>query len=72
MTRDEHMAWAKKRAIEYLDAGELQNAVTSMLSDLKKHPDLENHHGGMLGVMLLAGGHLGTPDAVRKFIEGFR
>jgi hypothetical protein len=45
MTRDEHLAWAKKRALEYLDAGDPSQAFTSMLSDLGKHPDTENHVG---------------------------
>ena len=38
-TAEEHLAWCKKRALEYLDAGELANAFTSMLSDMDKHPD---------------------------------
>jgi hypothetical protein len=42
VTRDEHLAWCKKRALEYVDAGDLTNAVASMGSDLKKHPDTDN------------------------------
>lgn len=72
MTRDEHLAWAKQRALEYLNEGDLKEAFMSMLSDLKKHPELASHPGGMLGTMLMAGGHLGTPREVRDFIEGFR
>lgn len=71
MTRAEHTTWSKKRALEYLDAGDPQNAVTSMLSDLRKHPETANHAGGALGAMLLMGGHLRTTEQVRKFIEGF-
>ena len=38
MTRDEHLAWAKKRALAYLDMEhDVQNAFASMASDLKKH-----------------------------------
>jgi hypothetical protein len=29
--RDEHLEWCKERAREYLDAGELSNAVASMV-----------------------------------------
>ena len=36
MNRDEHLAWAKRRALEYLAAGELMEAFTSMASDLNK------------------------------------
>jgi hypothetical protein len=41
MTRDEHLAWAKERALQYLDEGDLKNGVRSMCSDLSKHPELE-------------------------------
>jgi uncharacterized membrane-anchored protein len=69
-TRDEHLAWAKKRAIEYLDAGDLQNAVTSMGSDLDKHPEL-----GCNAYLLMAGAmdaQNGEREKVRRWIEGFR
>lgn len=46
MTRDELLAWAKQRALEYCDEGEINSALASMLSDLHKHPELENHAGG--------------------------
>ena len=71
MTRAEHLAWAKRRALEYVDAGELANGVASMISDLKKHPELEDHAGIMLGTMYLAGGMMRTLEEVRKWIEGF-
>ena len=41
MTRKEHLEWCKARALEYLDRGDIQNAVTSMMSDLGKHPGTE-------------------------------
>lgn len=71
MTRDEHMAWCKQRALEYVDRGETVEAVASMLSDLGKHEETKTHMGGTLGTMLLVGGHLSRPDQVRKWIEGF-
>lgn len=71
MTRDEHMAWAKQRAMEYFDEGDLINAVCSMLSDLKKHPELEDHMGATMGSSILFAGFLRTPREVRKWIEGF-
>jgi hypothetical protein len=69
MTRSEHVAWAKQRALEYVDRGELSNAIASIVSDLGKHPETEGH----AGVMVLF--TLGLPlraDAVSKCIEGFR
>lgn len=71
MTRKEHLEWCKNRALEYVESGDCENAVASMLSDLRKHPELEDHMGGKLGMMLLVGGQLGHPDQVRSWIVGF-
>lgn len=38
MTRDEHIAWAKARALEYLPAHP-DLAIASITSDLTKHPE---------------------------------
>lgn len=37
MTREQHLAWAKQRALEYVDAGEVDQAFASLMSDLNKH-----------------------------------
>lgn len=71
MTRQEHLEWCKKRALEYCDAGDWEQAFASMGSDLRKHPETENHSGIQLGMMMLMAGHLSTPEKMRKFIEGF-
>jgi hypothetical protein len=42
LTRDEHLAWCKRRALECIDAGDLTHAVAGMASDLKAHPDTDN------------------------------
>jgi uncharacterized membrane-anchored protein len=69
--REDHLAWCKKRALEYVDAGELVNAVTSMGSDLNKHPETS-----MDNPFLLMAGALeaqkGDVHGVRRWIEGFR
>ena len=70
-TRTEHMAWCKQRALEYVDRGDIKNAFASMVSDLKKHPETENHSGIHLGIGLLMSGSLSTTEQMRKFIEGF-
>lgn len=71
MSRDEHLQWAKQRALQYVEANELQTAFTSLMSDLHKHEETANHSGIELGAMLLLAGQLRTPDEMRNFIEGF-
>lgn len=71
MNRDEHLAWCKQRALEYLNEGDTKGALASMLSDIRKHPDTENHAAAQLGAMLMFGGHLETVEQVRSFITGF-
>ena len=68
--RDEHLEWGKERAREYLDAGELSNAVASMGSDLAKHPELKpKPHLFLLGTMRVLDG---DPAAARAWVEDFR
>jgi hypothetical protein len=71
ISRAEHLEWCKKRALEYVNRGDTSQAFASMGSDLGKHPETANHPAIQLGAMLLFGGHLNTPDEMRKFIEGF-
>ena len=71
MNRLEHLDWCKKRAIEFVEMGDLSQAYASMSSDLNKHPETEGHSAIMLGMMLMMGGHLSTKEEMRKFIEGF-
>lgn len=70
-TREEHMAWCKERALEYVDREEISNAFASMGSDLNKHPETKDHTGIELGVSLLMIGELTSSHEMRKFIEGF-
>ena len=72
MTRQEHLDWCKQRALKYLDAGDLNNAFASMISDIRKHPETAVHGGIELGVMLKISGLMSSPEEIRKFIEGFR
>lgn len=70
MERAEHLEWCKKRALEYLDAGDYNNAVTSMLSDLGKHEETRGvgEKMAMLGMFTLMNP---DHDSVRRFIVGF-
>ncbi len=72
MTRDEHLASCKRRALEYVDAGDLTHAVASMASDLKTHPDTDNpalNGLAMIGMMYVRDDN---KAAVQRWIESFR
>lgn len=51
----EHLAWCKARASVYLDAGDLVNAVNSLIGDMAKHPQTALGKGSMVanGMALL-------------------
>lgn len=68
--REEHLAWCKQRALQYLDQHDIQNAICSMMSDMKEHPETPVNQGiAMLGIMIAA-----QQDEIeaRRWIEGFR
>lgn len=72
MNRADHLAWCKRRALEYVSKGDYNNAVTSMLSDLSKHPETEGAAGGILaqlGMMELMRGP--SEQSITSYIEGF-
>lgn len=70
MTRDEHLAWCKTRALKYLDEGNLLESFTSMCSDLSKHPDFQKIEYVMfpLGLLYVQNHEF---NQLRKWIEGF-
>jgi hypothetical protein len=73
MTRDEHLAWAKQRAVEYLP-GSPQQAAESFLSDITKHEDgLVVNPAALKSLMplLLLDLQRGYVDGVRRWIEGW-
>jgi len=69
LTRQEHVAWCKKRAHEYIERGELMEAMTSMLSDLGKHPKTERSTE-LGGLMMITINSNSIPDVIR-FVDGF-
>jgi hypothetical protein len=71
ISRADHLAWCKRRAMEYVDAGDLSQALASMGSDLNKHDETRNHAGMQIGMMQMMSGLLSTPEQMRRFIEGF-
>lgn len=69
-TRASHVAWCKKRALEYVETGDLKNTVASMISDMHKHPLTDTP---ILSVLMMAGidaARSGSRE-VRDWIEGF-
>lgn len=70
MERQEHLDWCKQRALEYLDAGDLVNAVASMMSDLSHRPDTDCNNPTLVMFAGMAVTN-GDADGVRRFIEGF-
>jgi hypothetical protein len=71
VSRVEHLAWCKKRAIAYCASGDVRGAFTSMASDMSKHPETSGHQAVSLGMMLMISGALQTPAEMQEFIEGF-
>jgi hypothetical protein len=69
-THEDHLEWCKVRAREYMDRGDYQNAFTSMMSDLGKHPDWQDCN--LIGAMTMLYIVDPSPDTVRRIIEGFR
>lgn len=67
-TAADHLAWCKRRANEYLDAGKIREAFASMASDLNKHDETRGHSAINLGML---GGELETVEKMREFIDGF-
>lgn len=68
MTRAEHLAWCKQRALEYADRGDITNAIASMLSDLRKHPETERSADLLIAMTAFT---VRTPEEARHWIEGF-
>jgi hypothetical protein len=71
MKRQEHLEWCKKRAVEYVESGDLNGAFASMMSDIQKHPDTANHSAITLGMGLKMNGFLNTKSEMKDFILGF-
>ncbi len=72
MTRDEHLQWAKERALDYVRRGQFADAFCSLASDLDKHPDLANHPFMLVGAQLLLAGFLDSQTKMTEWIEGWR
>ncbi len=68
-TRAEHLAWAKQRALEYVNAGDNRGAVASMASDLLKHSGFDT---AMVATLSMVGAmDVGSAERTRRWVEGF-
>lgn len=70
-TRAEHVAWCKERALKYIDQGQVNEGLISMLSDMGKHPETASPALDALTLQLMMIGALSSPDQARKHIEGY-
>jgi hypothetical protein len=67
--RSKHVEWCKVRAREYIKAGDLTQAVASMMSDMNKREDCRVN--GTLGMVGLMAASSYDEREVSRFIEGF-
>jgi hypothetical protein len=73
-TRAEHLQFCKDRAMEYVNKGDLLEGVTSMMSDLAKHPETAKSTDGalaMLGMLACQQAQRGDREGVVRYITGF-
>jgi len=68
MTRTEHLAWCKARALDYIAIGDVQGAMLSMMSDLSKHNDTKP--GIELMRLSLSAQLTNDRDLARALIDG--
>ena len=68
MKRNEHLQWAKDRAVKETDKVDMW---ASFHSDMSKHEELKDHIALPLGMMMLMGARPQNRNDFVKFIEGF-
>lgn len=72
MTREEHLKWCKKRAIEEMDfCKDPMKGIISMMSDLRKHPETNSEALVSLCAMQLLVNPKMTRQQVINFLNGF-
>lgn len=71
-SREEYLEWAKNRANEYIERGEIRQGLDSFYSDMNKHIELRKHPYLSIGAEMVFEGRLKNKKEVKKFIEGFK
>lgn len=69
MPRVAHLNWAKERARVYLRQGKPSEAVASMITDLRKHPEMRDMIEGPFGMIGVMSGR--SLREATDYIEGF-
>jgi hypothetical protein len=69
ISRAEHLAWCKERALALVDAGEGAQAMASMISDLGKHPATQSNLS-VVGLLVMTT-NASDLEEVRSFVNGF-
>lgn len=76
ITRKEHIEWTKERALAYLDRSSenynLNAAISSIISDLPKHKETENHLSVKLLTTLIYNDGILDHDELETFIKGIK
>ncbi len=72
-TRAEHIQFCKERAMALVNDGDLLQAVTSMMSDLTKHPETQHSSEVLaaLGLLAMQQAQSGDRREVERYIQGF-
>jgi len=66
--RDEYVERCKQRAFDYLERGELRNAVASFVNNMSARPDCElPHHLAALVLLLRRNDALGWKALIEEF-----
>lgn len=73
-TGNDHLAWAKGRALTYARKGDASGTMSSLLQDFSQHEDTAGSADivQLLMLPLILGGHLSTPEELVKFVEDFQ
>jgi len=71
LSKGEHLAYCKIRALAHVDSGDVRTGWKSFLSDMNKHPETATHVVLELGILLYTRGHLDNPGDMRSFIKAF-
>jgi hypothetical protein len=59
--------------LQYVRAGDNQNALASMCSDIMKHPETQHHaETNKLAMNMLITGQLSTPQQMETWINGYQ
>lgn len=72
MDRAQHLSWVKKRALRYVERGDLAGALVGLTADMARHPELADHPALREITLKAIRGDLHTQEQVRQFIDGIR